>query len=94
MEKKKVTFKKPNFKGFVKGLVKGLVREGLQSVPIIGTFVTNWKTNTPQNPQGKIKLGGWDFYRLIIGIGAAFLMAKNILTQEQIHFIWSLIGIN
>ena len=35
-------------------IVKGLVREGLQTLPVIGTVITNLKTDTPENPKGKL----------------------------------------
>lgn len=85
--------KKPFFKTKVGGFLKGLVREGLQTVPVIGTFITNFKEDSEENPKGKVNLTKWDIYRLVLGIGAAYLIAKGILTEDQISFIFSMIGI-
>ena len=76
----------------LKGTVKGLVREGLQTLPVVGTIVTNFKTDTPSNPKGKIKLEAWDYYRLAIGIGVAVVLYKGLLNMEQIQFVLGLMG--
>ena len=73
-------------------LLGGLVRESLQTLPVVGTIVTVFKKDTPESPKGKIKLEGWEWYRLVLGIGIGYVLAKGILTQEQITFILSLIG--
>lgn len=85
--------KKPkiNLKPVVK-LFGPLIRETLQSLPVIGTIVTNFKQNKLESPTGTIQLKKWDIYRLILGAGIAYLVTKGILTEEQITFIWSLIG--
>ena len=85
--------KKPkiNLKPLVKFLGP-IVRETLQTVPVIGTIVTNFKQNKLESPVGTIQLTKWDVYRLLLGFGIAYLIAKGILTEEQIAFVWSLIG--
>jgi len=77
--------KKPFGKTLVGGLLKGLVREGLQTVLVIGTFVTAFKEDTKQSPKGIIKLTPWHYYRIAIGIIAAILIAKGILTKEEVE---------
>ena len=76
----------------IKGLIKGLVREGLQAIPVVGTFVTNWKTNSPDSPEGKLKLGKWDFYRIIIGAGAAYALTQGVLTIKELRFVMDFMG--
>tara|TARA_R110002051_G_scaffold305684_1_gene375816 strand:+ start:509 stop:775 length:267 start_codon:yes stop_codon:yes gene_type:complete len=86
---------KKKFKNtFVGKLVKGLVREGLQTIPVVGTFVTAFKEDTPENPQGTIKLSKWHIYRLVIGVGVGIFLAKGILTPEQVEMILEVIGIS
>lgn len=77
---------------FVGKTVSGLVREGLQVVPGVGTIITNFKKNTPGNPEGAIKLRNWEYYRIVIGLGAAVLIAKGIMTQDQIDFVMGIMG--
>ena len=80
----------------VKGLVKDgsqLVIQGLQSLPVVGTIITAFKEDTPENPKGGIVLSKWHIYRLVIDLGAGFFLAKGILTPEQIDFILSIIGV-
>ena len=74
-------------------IVKGLVREGLQTLPVIGTVITNLKTDTPENPKGKLNLEAWDIYRLVIGLAVGFVLYKGLLNMEQIDFILAFIGI-
>lgn len=76
----------------IKRFVAPLVRESLQSLPIIGTLVTNFKQNSVETPAGTIKMTRWDWYRLLIGVGIAIAMAKGILTAKQIAFIMDIIG--
>ena len=76
------------------GLLRGLVREGLQSVPFVGTLVTNFKEDTTENPKGKIKLTKWDGYRLVIGLVIGVALAKGLMTEDQITFVMSFIGWN
>ena len=84
--------KKPFGKTKVGKLVKGLVREALQTVPVIGTVVTAFKEDTPENPKGEIKLTSWHYYRIALGLVAGYLMYKGILSGDEIGFITSLIG--
>lgn len=85
--------KKPFFKTKIGGLLSGLVREGLQIVPGVGTLITVFKEDTPENPKGKMNLAKWDIYRLVLGLVLIFTLAKGILTSEQIEFIMSLVGL-
>ena len=88
--------KKPFKETTVGKLLSGLVREGLQTLPIVGTIVTVLKKDTPESPKGKISLKGiegWEWYRLVLGIGIGYVLAKNILTEEQVTFILGLIGL-
>ncbi|PCJ57919.1 MAG: hypothetical protein COA65_08650 [Rhodospirillaceae bacterium] len=73
-------------------LLGGLVRESLQTVPVVGTIVTVFKKDTPKSPKGKINLQGWEWYRLVLGLGIGYALIKGLLTQEQITFILSFIG--
>lgn len=73
-------------------LLGGLIRESLQTLPVIGTLVTVFKKDTTKSPKGKINLEGWEWYRLVLGIGIGYVLAKSILTPEQITFILSIIG--
>jgi hypothetical protein len=79
-------------KTFVGKLVKGLVREGLQTLPVVGTVVTAFKEDTKESPKGEIKLTKWHWYRIGVGVVAGILMAKGILTEEQIQSVLSIIG--
>jgi len=80
--------------GKLKAIAGDLIRETLQAFPFIGTIVTNMKEDTDNNPKGSLNFSKWDIYRLVLGIGAAYAMAKGILTQDQIDFILSAIGLN
>ena len=73
-------------------IMSGLVRESLQTIPFVGTLVTNFKQDDPDNPKGKIKLTWWDIYRLALGLGIAYALIKGLLTQDQIVFILNLLG--
>ena len=46
-------------------MIKGLFRETLQTIPFVGTIVTNIKTDTKDNPKGKIKLVSGTFIDLL-----------------------------
>ncbi len=72
----------------VKAFFKGLFREGLQTLPVVGTFVTNFK----QGDDNNIKLTAWDGYRLAIGLVIGVVLAKGIMTPDQIEFVMSIIG--
>ena len=72
-------------------IIKGLVRETLQTLPIVGTIVTNIKTNTTDNPKGQLNLKNWDIYRLIFGSIIAYLVVKGV-DPEKVIFITSTIG--
>lgn len=97
-EKKKINWKA------IGNFMKPLVRETLQSLPVVGTLVTNFKGNmveedhdaTSEKPpikkSGHIALTKWDVYRLIIGGGVAYLLIKGLLTIQQISFILEFIG--
>lgn len=74
-------------------LISGLVREGLQTLPVVGTVVTAFKEDTKENPQGEIKLSKWHLYRLAIGLIIAFFLSKGILNEDQIELIVGVIGI-
>lgn len=76
----------------LKGVSKGFVRETLQSLPFVGTFITSAKIDTKENPKGKINLEGWDYYRLAIGLAVGYVLYKGLLSMEQIDFVLSLIG--
>ena len=78
---------KPINKEKIGNFLKGLIREGLQTLPIVGTLVTNFKSETKDSIKGQIKLSKWDIYRLVLGVGLAYVLAKGILTQDQIAFI-------
>ena len=84
--------KKPFKDTKVGKLLGGLVRESLQTLPVIGTIVTSFKSDSSESPKGKIKLEAWDWYRLVLGAAIGYVLATNILTEEQITFILGLIG--
>ena len=73
-------------------MIKGLFRETLQTIPFIGTIVTNIKTDTKDNPKGQIKLSKWDVYRLVLGLVIGYVLYKGLLTMEQVEGIMSIIG--
>jgi len=74
-------------------MIKGLFRETLQTIPFVGTIVTNIKTDTKDNPKGQIKLSKWDVYRLVLGLVIGYVLYKGLLTMEQVEGIMSIIGI-
>ncbi len=74
------------------GLIKGLLQDGLQSVPVVGTIVTNLKTDTKENPAGKLKLTAWDGYRLVIGAAIVYALHKGV-SKEIITFVLEAIGL-
>ena len=76
---------------FVGRTLKGIFREGLQSIPVIGTIVTNMKEDTKENPAGKIKLSKWDVFRMVAGAFFAYLLA-NGWALEKVEFLSGLMG--
>ncbi len=85
--KKKINLK-PIFKFFAP-----LVRETLQTLPVIGTLVTNLKANTLDSPSGTHpKPKGWDIYRMIIGLGIGYVLVKGLATVPQIIAIVKVIS--
>ena len=60
----------------------------------MGTIITNLKTDTKANPEGKLNLTKWDIYRLVIGLGVGYVLIKGIATIEQIEWILEIVGIN
>jgi len=73
------------------GIIKGLVQDGLQATPVIGTLLTNLKTDTKENPEGKLKLTAWDGYRLLIGAAIVYALHKGV-SKEIIAFVLEAIG--
>lgn len=90
--KKKGLFQRIKDGKFIKKFVGPLIRESLQTLPIVGTLVTNFKQNEVEAPTGTIKMTRWDWYRLLIGVGIAILITKGIMTQEQVAFVMQVIG--
>lgn len=88
----KKKLKDTKFGKFVRTAVAPLLRETLQTLPVVGTLVTNFKNNTERNPAGQIKLTKWDGYRLVIGLGIGYLLIKGIATMDQITFIIQAMG--
>jgi len=84
--------KKPFGKTLVGGILKGLVGETLQTLPVVGTFVTAFKENTKENPKGTIKLSKWHLYRLAIGLITGYLMYKGV-NQDIIEFVLPILGL-
>lgn len=88
----------PKIRGFLGSpFVKGLVKEGLSYVPIIGEKLSNSYENKigtgltkvdSKTDRAKSDIGRWIVALVVIG-----LLAKGILTEEQITFLWNLIGI-
>lgn len=73
-------------------LINGLVREGLQTLPVVGTVVTAFKEDTPENPKGTIKLTSWHYYRIALGAVVGYLLYKGILSSEEIDLVLEIIG--
>ena len=73
-------------------MIKGLFRETLQTIPFIGTIVTNIKTDTKDNPKGQIKLSKWDIHRLVLGLVIGYVLYKGLLTMDQVEGIMNIIG--
>ena len=73
-------------------MIKGLFRETLQTIPFVGTIVTNIKTDTKDNPKGQIKLSKWDIYRLVLGLVIGYVLYKGLLTMDQVEGIMNIIG--
>ena len=74
-------------------LISGLVREGLQTLPVVGTIVTAFKEDTVESPKGNIQLSKWHLYRLAVGLIIAYFLAKGLCNEEQIDIILTVIGI-
>ena len=75
-------------------LVNGLFREGLQTLPVVGTVVSVFKKDTNTSPKGKIT--GFELpeiYRILIGIGVGYVLVKGLLTINEIQFILELINL-
>lgn len=75
-------------KGAVGNFFKGLVREGLQTLPIIGTLVTSFKSETEDSPKGQISLGKWEKYRILIGL----VITYNLLPDSWTVILKGLFG--
>ena len=76
----------------LRSMIKWLFRETLQTIPFIGTIVTNIKTDTKDNPKGQIKLSKWDIYRLVLGLVIGYVLYKGLLTMDQVEGIMNIIG--
>jgi len=74
-------------------VVQGLVINGLQAVPVVGTLVTNIKTNTAESPAGKMNIGKSEIYRIAIGLLVALALHGDLFTPDQLHFIFSIVGL-
>jgi len=75
---------------FLKNTGLGLVREGLQTLPVVGTLITNYKSTL--TPRGKIALSKWDWYRIAVGLVIGFVLVKGLLTIDQIKMVLHLVG--
>jgi hypothetical protein len=74
-------------KGRLKRVLGGLIRETAQSLPIVGTVITNWKENEVDNPKGQVNLRSNDWYRILIGIGVAYLVYKGVVSLEFVEVV-------
>jgi hypothetical protein len=74
-------------KGRLKRVLGGLIRETAQSLPIVGTVITNWKENEVDNPKGQINLRSNDWYRILIGVGIAYLVYKGFVSLEFVEVV-------
>jgi len=87
-------FKDSKLNKFFKETTVGKGIAGLaQSAPIVGTLVTNFKEDTKENPAGSLKLGKPELWRIVLGLVIAGLIAKGVLTQEQIDFVMGIMGL-
>lgn len=85
---------KKKFKDTVVGkLATTLIGSALQSIPVVGTIVTNFKENTPQNPKGQLLIGWSELIRIVIGCGLAYLMFKGIISETEAEVAKTVIGI-
>jgi len=71
----------------IKNFGKGLFRETLQSLPALGTLVTNYKST--ETPKGKILLSKWDKYRIVIGL----IISYNLFPDAWTEAIKGLFGL-
>ena len=65
----------------------------LQTVPGVGTLVTTFKENKPDAPTGKIKLKGWEWFRIALGLVIGYVVYKGILTLDQVEAIKEVIEV-
>ena len=65
-------------------IVIPFVRETAQTLPIIGTIITNFKTNEVDNPKGQINLKGNDLYRIGLGAVIAYLIYRGVVSMEAV----------
>lgn len=86
MNKPKINLK-PIFK-----FIAPIVRESLQTLPVVGTLITNFKNNTVDSPPGKMSLPTkWESYRIVFGLAVGYVLIKGLATIEQVQFVWSLV---
>lgn len=87
MSKKK--FKDTRFAKFF----GGLIRNAAQTVPVLGTLVTAHDTARidPSNENSKMKLTGWHWLRIGLGLVIGWLLYKGIINQETIDQINTII---
>jgi len=71
-----------------------LIGNTLQTLPIVGTVVTNNKEDTPENPKGQLNLRGWDWYRIILGLGVGYVLYKGLLNMDELKGILELVGLD
>ncbi len=77
MSKEKKKFKDTKFGK----MIMGLVSDGLQSLPVVGTIVTAFKSETIDSPKGKINLGKSEYIRLAIGLIIAILLYYGTINE-------------
>ena len=65
----------------------------LQTVPVVGTLVTNFKENTKESPTGTLKLKGWEYFRIALGLVIGYVIYKGILTLDQVEAIKEVIEV-
>ncbi len=73
--------------------IANCIRETLQTLPVIGTLITNYKEDSDKNPKGQIKLSSWDWYRLVLGLGVGYVLYKGLLNLNEIKSILALMGL-